>query len=137
MARAQRAFLENARRSGDLDATESEVQSQSTNTNSLMATNMECDEPVAITETPTITTSTEASTSSSSNIGIDIDENSSSSNSTITTIKESVVCVRGTNQQETTQTVDCVICNQTAVVQIEQQRRDPVGLVILVQVCSY
>lgn len=41
-----------------------------------------------------------------------------------------------TNQTKTL-TVDCIICNQTVVVQAEQQREDPVGLVILVQVCYF
>lgn len=139
MARAQRAFLESARRSGDLDSTDTQLpmQSQSTtNTATNITTHMECDEPVAPTDASTATTSSnEASTSSLLNVAIDIDENSSSSNSTSTTTKESAVGVRGAHHQETTQTVDCVICNQTVVVNLEQQRCDPVGLVILVQVC--
>lgn len=136
MARAQRAFLESARRSGDLDSTDTQqqMQSQSTSSTTFIATNMECDEFHATLEPSIATTSTnEATTSSLSNVVIDIDENSNSSNSTTTT-KESAFGVRAPHQQETL-TVDCVICNQTIVVHMEQQRRDPVGLVILVQVC--
>lgn len=136
MARAQRAFLESARRSGDLDSTDTQpqMQSQSTSSTTNTTTNMECDEPTAAVETSTVTTNTnDTTTSSLSNIVIDIDENSNSSNSTTTT-KESAVCVRAPHLQETL-TVDCVICNQTIIVNMEQQHRDPVGLVILVQVC--
>lgn len=133
MARAQRAFLENARRSGDLDSTDTQQQMQSQSTSSTN-TNMECDEPTAAVETSTITTNTsDTTTSSLSNIVIDIDENSNSSNSTTTT-KELAVSLRAPHLQETL-TVDCVICNQTITVNMEQQHQDPVGLVILVQVC--
>lgn len=138
MARAQRAFLESARRSGDLDSTDTQLPMQlqsTTSTTTNITTNMECDEPVVHTETSTATSSSnEANNPSLLNVVIDMDENSSSSNSTTTTTKESAVGVRGLHHQETTQTVDCVICNQTVVVNLEQQRCDPVGLVILVQV---
>lgn len=135
MARAQRAFLESARRSGDLDSSDPQLQmqSQSTSSTTNTTTNMECDEPTAAVETSTFTTNTNDTTSSLSNVVIDIDENSNSSNSTTTT-KESAVSVRAPQLQETL-TVDCVICNQTIIVNMEQQHRDPVGLVILVQVC--
>lgn len=134
MARAQQAFLESARRSGDLDSTD--IQSQST---SATNTNMECDVPGPTMEISTSTTcSNEASTSTLANTTIvELDENSSSSNSTTTTTKESATHIRGPDQHEATLTVDCVICNQTVIVQIEQQRQDPVGLVILVQVCFF
>jgi len=131
MARAQRAFLESARRSGDLDSTDTQSQSTSATT-----TNMECDVLAPTVEISTSTTcSNEASTSTLSNTIVELDENSSSSNSTTATIKESATHIRRPDQHETTLTVDCVICNQTVIVQIEQQRQDPVGLVILVQVC--
>jgi len=133
MARAQRAFLESARRSGDLDSTD--TQSQST---CATATIMECDIPAPTIEISTSTTcSNEASTSTLANTIVELDENSSSSNSTTTTTKESATHIRGPDQHETTLTVDCVICNQTVIVQTEQQRQDPVGLVILVQVCFF
>lgn len=132
MARAQKAFLENARLSGDLDSTDTELPSQSTSNSTI---NMECDElTVPVDTTNVATNSSDASTSSLSNIIIDIDDNSNSSNSNTMTIKESAIGVHGIQQVKTTRTVDCVICNQTVVVHIEQQRQDPVGLVILVQV---
>lgn len=134
MARAQRAFLESARRSGDLDSTD--IQSQST---SGTTSNMECDVPASTVELSTSTVcSSEATSSMLPNTIVEIDENSSSSNnSTTTTTKESATNIRGSDHHETTLTVDCVICNQTVIVQIEQQRQDPVGLVILVQVCYF
>lgn len=130
MARAQRAFLESARRSGDLDSTDTQSQSTSGTTS-----NMECDVPASTVELSTSTVcSSEATTSMLPNTIVEIDENSSSSNnSTTTTTKKSATNIRGSDHHETTLTVDCVICNQTVVVQIEQQRQDPVGLVILVQ----
>lgn len=141
MARAQRAFIESARRSGDLDSNDTPSQSQtqsqpssatSTISSSTITMNMECDEPAPVIDTPTVANTSSGATSLLSNtVVIDVDENSSSSNSTST--KESAG-FRSFHQQETTPTVDCVICNQTVVVQTEQQRRDPVGLVILVQV---
>jgi len=131
MARAQRAFLESARRSGDLDSTDTQSTSATT-------TNMECDVPATTVEISTSTTcNNEASTSTLANTIVELDENSSSSNSTTTTTKESTTHIRGPDQHEATLTVDCVICNQTVIVQIEQQRQDPVGLVILVQVCFF
>ncbi|XP_060847929.1 uncharacterized protein LOC132927424 isoform X2 [Rhopalosiphum padi] len=128
MARAQRAFLESARRSGDLDSTDTQLQSSSGTTS-----NMECDIPAPSVElsTSTACSSEAATTSMLANTIVEIDENSSSSNSTTT--KESATNILGSDQHETTLTVDCVICNQTVSVQIEQQRQDPVGLVILVQ----
>jgi len=133
MARAQRAFLESARRSGDLDSTDTQSQSTSATT-----TNMECDVPAPTVEISTSNTcSNEASTSTLANTIVELDESSSSSNSTTTTTKESTTHIRGPDQNEATLTVDCVICNQTVIVQIEQQRQDPVGLVILVQVCFF
>lgn len=134
MARAQRAFLESARRSGDLDSTDTQSQSTSGTTS-----NMECDVPTSTVELSTSTVcSSEATTSMLPNTIVEIDENSSSSNnSTTTTTKGSATNIRGSDHHETTLTVDCVICNQTVVVQIEQQLQDPVGLVILVQVCSF
>jgi len=132
MARAQRAFLESARRSGDLDSTDTQLQSSSGTTS-----NMECDIPAPTVElsTSTACSSEAATTSMLANTIVEIDENSSSSNSTTT--KESATNILGSDQHETTLTVDCVICNQTVSVQIEQQRQDPVGLVILVQVCPF
>lgn len=133
MARAQRAFLESARRSGDLDSTDAQSQSTSATT-----TNMECDVPAPTVEISTSTScNNEASTSTLANTIVELDENSSSSNSTTTTTKESTTHIRRSDQHEATLTVDCVICNQTVIVQIEQQRQDPVGLVILVQVCFF
>jgi len=134
MARAQRAFLESARRSGDLDSTDTQSQSTSATT-----TNMECDVPAPTVEISSSTScNNEASTSMSANTIVELDENSSSSNSTTTTTtKESTNHIRVSDQHEATLTVDCVICNQTVIVQIEQQRQDPVGLVILVQVCFF
>lgn len=139
MARAQRAFLESARLSGDLDSADTELQKQlqSTSTTVNNTINMDFEDAVTI-DTTTVTTNSGdvVTTSSLSSVLIDMDENSNSSNSTITTAKESVVGIRG-HQQKSAQTVDCVICNQTVIVQMEQQRRDPVGLVILVQVCFF
>jgi len=136
MARAQRAFLESARLSGDLDSTDTQLQIQSQST-SATTTNMECDIPIPTVEISTpITCSNEATTSMLANTMVEVDENSSSSNSTTTT-KESTTNIRGSDQHKTTLTVDCVICNQTVIVQLEQQRRDPVGLVILVQVSFF
>jgi len=130
MARAQQAFLESARRSGDLDSTD-------TQSTCATSTIMECDVPPPTVDISTSTTSVnEASTSTLANTLVELDENSSSSNSTTTT-KESATHIRGPDQHETMLTVDCVICNQTVIVQIEQQRQDPVGLVILVQVCFF
>ncbi|XP_025207566.1 uncharacterized protein LOC112603273 isoform X2 [Melanaphis sacchari] len=131
MARAQRAFLESARRSGDLDSADTQSQSTSGGTSS----NMECDilAPTVELSTPTVCSS-EATTSMLANTIVEIDENSSSSNnSTTTTTKESTTNIPGSDQHKNKLTVDCVICNQTVVVQIEQQQLDPIGLVILVQ----
>lgn len=121
MAKAQRAFLESARLSGDLESLDTESQ----------PTNMECDDPVNIVDpSSTFTSKNEmnASIASLSNDDNHMDEFSNNSTS-------QEVAVRNVHQHNSTQTVDCVICNQTACVQIEQQRLDPVGLVILVQVC--
>lgn len=143
MARAQRAFIESARRSGDLDSedapSEPQVQLQLTGTSTTITpntatVNMDCDEPAAIMDVSTTATTSSGITATSSLsivAMVDVDENSSSSNST--TSKEPVG-FRNVSHQESTPTVDCVICNQTVVVQTEQQRKDPVGLVILVQV---
>lgn len=132
MARAQKAFLESARRSGDLVSTD--TQSPLTSNSSInTSTNMECDE-LNLMDTTTASTSCDPTTSSLPNLVIDMDENSSSSSTT--TVRDTAVSVRGSHQHQTTQTVDCVICNQTVAVQMEQQHRDPVGLVILVQVCN-
>lgn len=129
MAKAQRAFLESARLSGDLESSDSESQSQSTNA---AITNMECDEPANIGDSSsTFTSCNEFTATPLSNDVHLMDEISNSSSTT----KDSAV--RSTHQQKSTQTVDCVICNQTVAVQIEQQRLDPVGLVILVQVCGF
>lgn len=138
MARAQQAFLESACRSGDLDSTDTQVQMQLQST-SATATNMECDVPAPTLEVSTSNTySHEATTSTLTNTTLEIDDNSSSSNSTTTTTtKESATIIRGPDHQETSLTVDCGICKKTVIVQIEQQRRDPVGLVILVQVCYF
>lgn len=136
MARAQRAFLENARLSGDLDSSDppSEVHSPSTSipspVTSNTVTNMECDEPVVTVDLSTVAPSGSGSTSLSY-VVVDMDETSCSSNSTT---KESGAKVLGFLQQTSILTVDCVICNQTVTVHTDQQRIDPVGLVILVQV---
>lgn len=134
MARAQRAFLESARLSGDLDSADTELQKQSQSTSTTVTMSMDFEEAVNQDTTTATTSSSDVTASSLSNVLIDMDDNSNSSNSTTTTAKESVVGVRGHHQQKSAQTVDCVICNQTVIVQMEQQRRDPVGLVILVQV---
>lgn len=114
MALAQKAFLDNARRSGDLD---------STDTPSTSVTNMmECDDPISSVDTAVIDNST------SSALNAAFEENSDD----ITDER-----IFGLHH-ETTQTADCVICNQTVVlIQNEQQVRDPIGLVILIQVCFY
>lgn len=133
MARAQKAFLESARRSGDLVSTDTQSPLASNSSNST-STNMECDELTLMDTTTASTSSCDPTTSSLPNLVIDMDENSSSS-STTTTVRDTAISIRGSHQHQTTQTVDCVICNQTVAVQMEQQHRDPVGLVILVQVC--
>lgn len=137
MARAQRAFLESARLSGDLDSADTELQKQPQSSSTTVNTNIDFEDPATVETAIATVTSGDVTTSSLSNVLIDMDENSNSSNSTTTTAKESAVSTRGNHQQDTAQKVDCVICNQTVIVQMEQQRRDPVGLVILVQVSFF
>lgn len=132
MVLAQRAFLENARRSGDLDSTDTELKIQSQTTN-ITTTNMECDESVSSIETTSTITANYGNISDSSILNVSIDENSTNKTNTA---KESTIGIHDL-RHETTQTVDCVICNQTVVVQMDQQIRDPIGLVILVQVCFF
>lgn len=132
MAKAQRAFLENARRSGDLDSTDIDMQSQSTSTTNVSVANIECDEPTAVMDLSTTAINSDDITGTSPSSVIILDDNSNSNNSATT--KESAHGAHS-SQHKFTETVDCVICNQTVVVEMEQQRQDPVGLVILIQVC--
>lgn len=139
MAQAQRAFLENARLSGDLESSErtSEINTPSTSVPSnvviINVTNMECDELVST----TVDLSTVNPSDSSAKLPcktVEQDDNSCSSNSEA---KESGAKIIDPLPQELTLTVDCVICNQTVSVNLEQQNNDPVGLVILIQVCIF
>lgn len=132
MAKAQRAFLENARRSGDLDSTDIDLQSQSTSTTNMSVTNIECDEPIPVIDASAAAINSDDITGTSPSNVIILDDNSNSNNGTTT--KELAHGAHG-SQHKSTETVDCVICNQTVVVEMEQQRQDPVGLVILIQVC--
>lgn len=116
MAVAQRAFLESARRSGDLDSTDTP------STNITVTNMMECDDPITSVDAVVSTNSGNIATSSVLNAAFE--ENSDD----VTDER-----IFGLNH-ETTQTADCVICNQTVLVQNDQQVRDPIGLVILIQV---
>lgn len=125
----QRRFLDSLRFSEDVNYIDTELPGQSPSTGSTI---MELDPPVVEVNSSTATTSSSnTNTSSLSNAMIDIEENNSC------TAKETEVEVHATNPLKSLLTVDCIICNQTVVVHEEQQREDPVGLVILVQVCSF
>jgi len=108
MAQAQKAFLENCTGESNFTKTQS----------SNLTSNMECDEAL----NNDTSTSMHINGASLSNLIINIDDINSNNS-----IKESGC------QEEST--VDCVICNQTVAIKIDQQYRDPIGLVILIQVC--
>lgn len=97
------------------------------NDTDLDSTIMELDTPVNNDSSIATTSSVNTNTSSLSNAMIDIKE----------TAKETGIEVHATNSQKSLLTVDCIICNQTVVVNAKQQREEPVGLVILVQVCLF
>jgi len=121
MEQAQKAFLENF--TGDLDPTDTQLQSPN------LCSNMECEEVLAMdTSTTNTQISGDSTNTSLSNLVINIDDSNNST--TTTTTKEPV-----THIHQQLSTVDCVICNQTVVVQMSQQYCDPIGLIILVQVC--
>lgn len=138
MAQAQQAFLESARLSGDLESNDrtpdinlhipptsipSHIIFIDTTHNirdELGATTSDFDTPMTFSYGANIPC-----------VPIEPDDNSCSNNSEA---KESGTKIIDPLQQELTLTVDCVICNQTVSVNLDQQNKDPVGLVILVQV---
>lgn len=109
---AQKSFLENF---SDLDSTNTQLQSPN------LSNNMECD------YSPT------NNTSIISHIGSD-------SNASLSNLVINLDSSTKTNKQssiEIESTVDCVICNQTVFIHVDQQNNDPIGLVILIQVCFF
>jgi hypothetical protein len=99
----------------------------SENANSSASISLLYDEPVSGVQTSTPTTGSSNINNSSLPDNITDKEQNNSFET-----KETALHL--TNSSKILHTIDCIICKQTVVIQAEQQREDPIGLVILVQV---